>query len=53
MALEDLSNNFTYEQEGLAGYYGAPDKIVVSSELTKQGMIKGNPFPTTHRIEGI
>jgi hypothetical protein len=32
VAFEDLNNDFTYDQEGLVGYFGAPDKIVVSSD---------------------
>ena len=31
-AFEALNNNFAYDQEGLSGYYGAPDKIVVSAD---------------------
>jgi len=31
-AFEDLDNDFTYDQEGLVGYFGAPDRIVVSSD---------------------
>lgn len=31
-AFEDLNHNFAYDQEGLVGYFGAPDRIVVSSD---------------------
>ena len=39
-AFEDLNQDFAYDQKGLVGYFGAPDRIVVSSDQLSLSELK-------------